>query len=325
MILPEADEAELALAAVEGAFELGGGTDPLQRSVLGVIAQDLYGLDPAHLPGPIPAPAFLAARPSPALCHSAVSLMVILEMLAHPLRPEVAEAVDEYARCLGVTDRMVGAARELAEQHLSVMVDDIERSTWFHRQTIHGALHGRFLEVVRSRLAYQGVLASRSIAAKWTALRRCPEGSWGRGVAEFYDRHGFPFPGERGGIREVGAVHDFVHVLADYEATPAGEIEVFAFIGASMPEQWGMAMLCFTLGIFQNGSIQVVGGKPVAIGRADTLSDPGNVERFGEALARGRATTVDVLGGIDHFALAAVDLEEVRDRFHVVPRRTVDS
>jgi hypothetical protein len=324
VILPDPAEAALALAAVEGAFESGGGPDPLQRSVLAVVARDLYGLGPEDLPPPLPADEFLATGATPTLCQSAVSLMVILEMLAHPLRPEVAESVTTYARRLGVTDHMVGAARALAEDQLRSMYEDIQRSTWFHDRTVHGALHGRFLEVVRSRLAYKGVVASRSIAAKWTALGRCPAGSWGRGVADFYQQHQFPFPGQLGGMREVAATHDFIHVLAEYDATPAGEIEVFAFIGASMPEQWGLAMLCFTLGIFQNGSIRVVEGKPVAIARADTLSDPGNVDRFGEALARGRATTVDVLGGVDHFALAHVDLDEIRHRFHVEPRRTSD-
>ena len=324
MILPETDEAETALAAVRGAFESGGGMDPLQASVLATIARSLYGIDADSLPPPMEPPAFLATGPGPALRQGTVSLMVILEMLAHPLRPEVARSVTDYAHRLGVTQRMVDAARALADQHLHAMYEDIARSSWFRHQTVHGALHGQFVESVRSRLAYQGVIRSGPIARKWEALRHCPEGSWGRGVADFYERHEFPFPGELGGIREIGATHDFVHVLADYDATPAGEIEVFAFIGAAMPSQWGLGMLCFTLGIFQNDSIHKVLGKPVAIGRADTLSDPGNVDRFGEALARGRATTVDVLGGVDHFALAPVDLEELRHRFNVVPRLDTD-
>ena len=45
---------------------------------------------------------------------------------------------------------------------------------------------------------------------------------------------GFPFPGEPGGIYEVGALHDWVHVLTDYNTSPEGEIDVFAFIAATM-------------------------------------------------------------------------------------------
>ena len=61
-------------------------------------------------------------------------------------------------------------------------------------------------------------------------LARLSRGSWGKAVADFYDRHGFPFPGERFGIYELGARHDWVHVLAGYETTPEGELDVFAFI-----------------------------------------------------------------------------------------------
>ncbi len=66
--------------------------------------------------------------------------------------------------------------------------------------------------------------------------------------------------GELGGIEETGALHDFIHVLAGYDATPIGEIEVFAFIAASMRGNWGLALLCFTLGIFQNDAIHSVDG-----------------------------------------------------------------
>ncbi len=58
--------------------------------------------------------------------------------------------------------------------------------------------------------------------------------------------------------------------------------------------------------------------------RADTLAEPGNVDRLGEALARGSATTTDVMAGIDHFELAPLGLEEVRARLGVRLRVTED-
>ena len=47
---------------------------------------------------------------------------------------------------------------------------------------------------------------------------------------------GFPFPGERFGIYELGARHDWVHVLAATRP-PEGELDVFAFIAASMTDE----------------------------------------------------------------------------------------
>ena len=142
----------------------------------------------------------------------------------------------------------------------------------------------------------------------------------GRGVADFYARHGFPFPGERHGIYEVGARHDFVHVLAEYEATPEGELDVFAFIAACMPDEKGLVLLAVTIGLFQDGAIHHVAGKAVKIARTDTLGDPGAAARWAEALDRGRRCPVDVMGGIDHFALAPMPLDEARVRLGVVPK-----
>ena len=138
-------------------------------------------------------------------------------------------------------------------------------------------------------------------------------------MAHFYERHNFPFPGERHGIYEVGALHDFVHVLADYEADPEGEIDVFTFIAATMPAEHGLIMLAVTLGMFQTGVIHRVEGKVVKIGAEDTLAQPGAVDRMAEALARGSACTVDILEGIDHFELAPEPLDEVRERFSIPP------
>lgn len=324
MILPDGDGAGAAIGAVLGAFAPCGGLDPLQRSVLRSIALDLYGITDAAWPPPLSAAEFLATSPDAPLREGAVSLMVILEMVAHPLNPSVPHSVDSYAAALGVSQPMLHSARDLATRHLLCMHGDIERSSWYTNRKVYGALHGQFTELVRSKLAYMGVLGDRHIAERWEELRSCPAGSWGKGVADFYERHGFPFPGELGGIEETGALHDFIHVLAGYDATPIGEIEVFAFIAASMRGNWGLALFCFTLGIFQNDAIHSVGGKRVAIARADTLSEPGNVDRLGEALARGRATTTDVMAGIDHFELAPLDLEEVRARLGVRPRVTAD-
>ena len=124
-----------------------------------------------------------------------------------------------------------------------------------------------------------------AIADEVAGAARLPApGSWGTAVADFYDRHGFPFPGERYGIYELGARHDWVHVLAGYETTPEGELDVFAFIAASMTDERGLVLLAITLGLFQNGSIQHVAGKRIGNARADTLTDDGAVERFTEAL-----------------------------------------
>src|SRR5712692_1074842 len=216
---------------VQTAFEPVGGLDELQMTLLEGIATSLYSTDLASVVAATDVQ--IAGSSQPVRLH-AMHLLVVLELVEHPLRPEVAAAVENFARRLDVSLELLRDARHLAHSHFVWTYLDLQRHSWYEEETIKESLGGRWRELVRSKLAYTGIFADSAIARRWIGLRDCPEGSWGRGVADFYDRHGFPFPGERFGIYELGARHDWVHVLAGYETTPEGELDVFAFIAASM-------------------------------------------------------------------------------------------
>ena len=316
------DSALTCLRGVVGALCPGGRPlDPVQHDVLAAVVGELWGLDAGPAGGAPQGPEGQgAARPAPGQHQPHVQLMVTLELLLHPLPPEVGDGVAAYADALGVQGGGVRAARLLARDQLALMYACIQRNSWYPAETRRGIRHGQLYELVRSKLAYYAVAEDAAIADRWRALGDLPEGTWGRGVHQFYLDHGFPFPGERHGIYEVGAKHDWVHVLTDYGTSPEGEIDVFAFIAAAMDDPKGFVLLVVTLGIFQNGSVRHMFGRPIPAACTDAMSAPGAPQRFAEALHRGTQCTVDVLGGVDHFALAAEPLETVRERFHVLPR-----
>lgn len=307
------------LGGVLGVFAPAGGLDPLQQAVFDAVARRLYSLDPDAEVVPIE-PGELKASAGEVIRHQVLYVAALLELVAHPLAPAAARAVDRAAAVLDVPLAVVNAARRKAQHHYMLLRADLRRSSWYTHETEKEMEHGRLIELVRSKLAYEGGVPDRTIAKRWTGLRDCPEGSWGLAVAEFYERHNFPFPGERHGIYEIGALHDFVHVLTDYDATPDGEMDVFAFIAAAMPGDTGMILLAVTLGMFQSGTIHRVEGRVVKIACEDALSAPGAVDRFADALARGRECKVDPMAGIDHFALAREQLDDVRARFNVVEK-----
>jgi hypothetical protein len=318
VLLPTETDAPLVLGMVKAAFAPAGGFDELQEAVLAGIATSLYGLDLAVVP----------VADADAVAHSteeerlhAMHLMVVLEFVEHPLSARVEQPVEQYAHRLGVSLTLVHDARKLAKGHFAWMYLDLQRHSWYEEETIKESVRGRWEELIRSKLAYTGVVSDHVIAKKWSALRDCAAGSWGKAVADFYDRHGFPFPGERYGIYELGARHDWVHVLADYETTPEGELDVFAFIASSMEDERGLVLLAITLGLFQNGSIHHVAGKKIKIARADTLTEDGAVGRWVEAFRRGSVATTDVMGTVRLFEHKNDPLEEARARFGVVPRR----
>lgn len=238
--------------------------------------------------------------------------VVVLELTMHPLPEGLEGHVEAYLGQLGVDEPYVSVCRDTAQDHLAALHADIIRNSWTTEETIRGVFHGRMLEEARSKLAYYGVGEDEEIARRWRGLGDCPAGSWGREVYEFYRYKGFPFPGEKHGIYEVGALHDWVHVLADYDTDPEGEIDVFAFIAATMDDPKGFIQFLFTLALFQNATVATVGGKKVLIARADTLDDPRAPDHLAESLRRATACTADVMGGADPFDRKDVPLDEVR-------------
>lgn len=317
------EQGVLLTRAVLGGLGAPGYPTALQCDVLRQVVHHLTGadVDPAHLE-PMDVADVAATVVDPALRRRLVQAVVALELLDDPTR-ELARHVRRFARELDVEEPMVAAARRAAHGQLALMYADIQRNSYYTEEAKEEVLHGHLWRLLRSKFAYSNLVASHAIQQRWASLADMPEGSLGRTTAEFYRVHHFPLPGARRGIGEVGAQHDFVHVLADYPPTPEGEIDVFAFIAASMSDPKGFVQLVMTLGLFQNSTITHVAGKKVAIARGGTLADPGAACRFGDALHRGTECRVDALG-IDHFAVADQPLDRLRDEFGIVGREDDD-
>jgi hypothetical protein len=320
--LPD-EQVHAAVGGIVGALSTGSEElDDLQWQMLDAIARSVLVSDVEPRAVPPVGPAALAASivdPSQRLLT--VHLMITLAFVRHPESPLVGDAIAAYASALDVDEPMVHAAREFTEHHAALLYFDIERNCEFTEETKRRALHGHLWRVLRNKLAYSGIAPDHEIAQRWEALDDCAEGTWGHELARFYHEHEFPFPGERHGISEVGARHDWIHVLADYDATAEGEIDVFAFIAASMPDPRGFAQFVMTLGLFQNDSIHHVAGKRVAMARTDTLADPGAVSRWADAMHRGALCTADVMH-LDHFAFRDEQLDGLRERFGLIPKQS---
>ena len=327
--IPEPAHRPLFAAGIVGALCPGGRPlDPGQQSVLDAIRaafrEGVTGetqAEVAALPPVEPAPAaevaaVLGEKERYVLAHAVVAL----ELIAHPLDPAVEQHARRYLGELGVHAAHQSLCKETARGELALLHADFIRHSWTTEVTLQeGFRHGRLLELARSKAAYYGLGGEPAVARRWEALTSCPDGSWGNAVAEFYALHRFPFPGEPHGIYEVGAAHDWVHVLCDYGTDPEGEIEVFGFIAGASDDPKAFVSFAFTLALFQNASVTTVGGKKVAIARADTLAEPGAADRFADALRRSMSATADVIA-LDHFSYADVALDEARVRFGIVPK-----
>jgi hypothetical protein len=310
-------QARTLLGCVRGVFAGADGLSPLETELLRAVGTGVLGLG-GELPHPTSARQLAEAVADPRARAAAVELMVVLELTRHPLPEDVERCVARAAEELDVEAPVLEAARDYAHGHLERMHSDLARQSWYTEQVESSLFHGKLLRVLKSRVSYLRGIDAPLIAVRWQALRNCPEGSWGLAVAEFYDAHHFPFPGESHGIEEIGAHHDWVHVLAGYDATPEGELDVFAFIAAASDDPHCFTQLAITMALFQNGATTTAHGKQIAIARTDTLSDPGAADRFALAIGRGVACTVDAMA-LDHFLYKDEPLEEMRRRFNVLP------
>jgi hypothetical protein len=308
-----------AEAMVRGiASAVGGdvGLTPTQTSVLGAIAKHLFDLDtPIDQLAPMSAPE-LAAALDPVLARGAVRGMVTLEIVSEPVTPELVARVDSYAKTLGIDENMLQVARDYSKGAMDIAQQDYLRNSYvLEYYTKHGN-DGSLHRTVRQPDDKSPL--DPALEAKWKTLETCPTGSLGRTVWDFYQRRGFALPGSPGSVDPLLAQHDFVHNVADYGTSATGEIEVFSFIAASIPDASGFSYLVVILGLFETGNVALVPG--VATASPGHLQLPGGTERMGDAIRRGLLLGRDVMGGIDWFDYVNHTLDDVRTKLGLVPK-----
>ncbi|MFZ9973987.1 MAG: hypothetical protein ACO3FK_06900, partial [Vulcanococcus sp.] len=134
------------------------------------------------------------------------------------------------------------------------------------------------------------------------------------GLWEFYQQRGFKLPGQVGAANAALAHHDWVHLVAGYDTTPIGELEVTAFMAAASASPGAMLGFLGAVSIYETGLLQSVVLNQ-AYGR--TLSDPTARERLATAIQRGARCSVDPLQGVDYFALADCPLSTIRTQWGI--------
>ena len=325
---PTKDEAWLTARAFASAAAPSGGLTRLQgfvvRGLTQALTAELIELGDLKLLEPITPTAFAEA-----IAHRGreyrirrVQSMVLLELLVRPLPDDVAARVEAFADELGVGDDcrdVVTATRHLAAGATGAALADFMRNGYEVLQLERAGADppadlGDFWATVPDDPA---------LAGRWAALERCPPGSLGRGVWQFYKARGFNFPGTPNSVSPRLAQHDFVHVLSDYGTTVESEIEVFALIArADESDPRSFSLLIAVLALFETGYLE----KGLGAFRADPdhLShDPSGMGvRLGNAVARGgevawrfrESDGIDLLAQ-DWFARAAEPLAAVQDEF----------
>jgi hypothetical protein len=256
-----------------------------------------------------------------------VQIMLLCALVLRPLPPEVAARIEAFARELGVDEGMVAVARRFAEGSLGLAAVDFERNGY----TADWGREDRDELHTSTSLAQAWDLAvdDPALADRWAALGSLPTGTLGRGVWQLYRARGFAFPGSPGSAPPLLAQHDWVHVLADYGTTVESELEVFALIARANDDMRAFSLLAMVVSLFETGYLRTGAGLfEYDVGHlTGTTRGRAMAARVADAMRRGAwchdaeagSDSVDFLR-VDWFALAALPVHEVRQRFRLVPK-----
>ncbi|MBN8916932.1 MAG: hypothetical protein J0I31_15155 [Rhizobiales bacterium] len=312
----DADQQDAALGAMLWVSQAKGAAavTPADRHTIAAAAEVVFGRPPGgSLPGPVD-PAGLAARlPGPAAAE-AMRLITVVALVDGSID---AARIDRLVACAQATG--LGGAdyvRDLAEAahgHLHAALGCMIRA---NMESVTGRpWSGNVTSDVAAYLLPYNDKPDPALAARFHALEHLPPESFGNHFFHHFRDNGYAFPGEPNGLSAVFCVpHDSCHVLAGYDTTPPGEILVSTFTAAMHPKNSMAAhvlpvIVSWHLGIKLND---------VAASATGALK-PG---AFFEAWERGAGMNTDLFKpGWDFFAVVSEDIEALRARYAIVPRR----
>jgi hypothetical protein len=244
---------------------------------------------------------------SPAARRCFHELLVALEACRHPISEAQVSSVETYLGALGVEGPERQILRDLVDKGTEIAADDFQR---FLRSNLadraEPSLRGRTVPVDA---------AEPELAVKLDQLHDLPKGTLGWSYIEFYRRHRILTPGtEASWMNHFFVAHDMTHVIAGIEPTGPGELALSAFQMAMNDNEVNRSALLASLIVHEVG----IGNAGKLTSESGTLADGSAAELFGQELARGAQCSAD-FSLVDHFELAALPLNEVRDRFGVMP------
>ena len=297
----------IALRALRGVALANGPVTEAERSVLEIVASlherdvdidALLPITPAEVAG---------ALTEPHARKRLVQLALVMAMTDGDPTEAQEAAVRALAASLGVDEPGLKLLGDLVRDHpVAVRLDVLRR--------VVPAVLGKASLATGLRTAAKallGVNVNPVVAWRYKSLGLLPAGTFGRAFWEHCTARKFAFPGERGGLPELGVFHDFAHVLSGYDTDPAGEIQQGAFQAGNRRHD-GFAFLLFVLVQFHLD----IRTTPAAKSQKGFFK-PSDV--LG-AVARGAACKVDLTDGWDFWAVVDRPLDELRRDYGVAPR-----
>jgi len=240
-----------------------------------------------------------------------VQLAALAVLLGNPVKSNSLLFLEELAGCLLTHDPVIDVVKAL---HAG-------RPTKVRLLAMRRAFGALFKEAWQGEGAIGVVRFVAAAFLKWSVnkdklwdykrLGLLPEGTLGREYWKHMTTVGFGFPREPAGIPDSVAYHDIIHVLAEHETTPLGEIQQGAFQAGNRRED-GFFFAQFVILQFHHG-IRITPATPATLG----MFEPDKVLW---ALHRGAECNVDMTHQWDFWPLMALPIEDARAQCALLPK-----
>ena len=318
LITPPASVAPFGLRAMAMVARAApGGLGDTQRTMLDTVQRVMLGtdLDIDTLPS-IDFETLAEHFSNPTLSCQLIRGMVVLSLAVGPPSDDQIELVSHFAHALGVDEPAIRTVEHLAREELVTFLLDLHRRSNLREYLDNQYRSGGIVSVLKGLLQFRGVLHDDALAARFRALAGLPSGTLGRAFYDHYTGNGFAFPGEKGGFPTGALFHDFGHVLAGYDITPEGELQIACFQAGYRHTENAFFTVLFAVLIHTTG-VNVapipMPKHPGRIGEGDLFA------RMLHALERGSQLTTDLGDNWDFWPLTELELTDVRRRLGVPP------
>ena len=318
LMQPDPAAAVLGLRAMKTIASAAGPIGPAQRALMEAAQEVILHVDADIDTLPPVMPAELAAGfPGAELRQQFANGMLVMAVADGVPARETLAKVEAFGAALGIASPVLADLRLLAEQHMLLFKLDFLRRGHI-ADIMKNELRNRGLfGFAKSVLGMRGLMEDPALAARYRAWEKLPEGTLGRSLIDFYNKHGFSVPGERNGFPEAGLYHDFSHLLGGYSTEPDGEVEVASFTAGYKRER-SFYVALFVVLIFSTGvNMRPTPDDFVTVG---LLGKPGMAERMLAAIERGSKVTEDLSDNWDYWPWIELPLDEVRRRLNILPK-----
>lgn len=288
-----------ALSHADTASILAAGHYLLRRPDLTDISS-LPAMEPADL---------VATLKNREVAAEAVKYLAIMAMVDGTLDAGKLKRVLEYSRALDIEADYLTDLVEAASGHLAWATADMWRKNFdsIISRSSEGLDPGTWIR------PYKGANADPALVARYEALGRLPQNTFGKALWDFDKKNGYPFPGDPAALNAAfGTAHDSTHVISGYDTSARGELLVSTFTAGMHPINPMSGHILPVIFFFHFG---------------EQLNDVGHAgkggldpDEFWHAWARGEAMTVDIFDPKwNLWDWIERDLEELRRDWNVAP------